>query len=402
MASLLSTSLSAQQAEIIRLLWRAEQTSRQEIARATGWSRAKVSNEVNALLEKGILEEAGEGESTGGRRPQRLTINRRLGYLLGVEIGATSIDLALSDLHGQILSRRGEAADVRNPPEDVLGRCIALSLDMLAEKGLSNSDVAAIGIGVPGPVDFKAGVLVAPPLMPLWENFPIRSFMGEFFGQARIVVDNDVNIMALGEMYAGDSPNLEHFIFVKVGTGIGAGVVSTGRIHRGANGCAGDIGHICVDKNGPVCRCGNLGCLEAMAAGPAIAERAMQAARDGKSANLAQRMQTAGGLLRAEDVSAALREGDRAAVEIVQTSGRLIGEALASLVNFFNPSHIFLGGGVAAHGDQLLSSIRQAVLQRSLPLATRHLVIGYSSLGGEAGVIGAVHLALEYLLPEDG
>jgi predicted NBD/HSP70 family sugar kinase len=233
--------------------------------------------------------------------------------------------------------------------------------------------------------------------MPLWERYPIRDFFRKTFRSAFVVVDNDVNIMALAELREGDGRGLDHFIFIKIGTGIGCGIVSNGKIHRGADGSAGDIGHICVDKNGPVCRCGNLGCLEAVTAGPAIAEYAVNAARDGSSSILAKKMESNGGTLSTEDVGAAMREGDRKALEIIQYSGRIIGETLASLVNFFNPSYIFFGGGVTNLGNQLLSSIRQAVLNRSLPLATRHLVIDYSSMGPDAGVIGAICLAKDHL-----
>jgi predicted NBD/HSP70 family sugar kinase len=168
-------------------------------------------------------------------------------------------------------------------------------------------------------------------------------------------------------------------------------------VHRGSSGSAGDIGHISADRNGPVCRCGNQGCLEAMAAGPALAARAVEAARAGQSQALANRLEANNGFLRAEDVGAAAREGDRVAIEIIQTGGYLIGDVLAGLVNFFNPSLILIGGGVANIGNLLLAAIRQAVLHRSTALATRDLTIQYSPMGSEAGVTGAIHLALDYL-----
>jgi predicted NBD/HSP70 family sugar kinase len=233
--------------------------------------------------------------------------------------------------------------------------------------------------------------------MPAWENFPIRDFFKSTFSSAFVVVDNDVNIMALGEQRAGEGAGVDHFIFVKIGTGIGAGIISNGKIHRGNDGSAGDIGHICVDKNGPLCACGNRGCLEAMAAGPAIASRAMQAARNGSSPVLKQMLESRGGVLRPEDVNAACREGDQAALDIIRDSGQMIGDVLASLVNFFNPSHIFIGGGIANFGNHLLVAIRRAVLHRSLPLATTHLSIKFSRMGLNAGVLGAISLVLDYL-----
>lgn len=389
--------LSSAEAEVMRVLRRNGQTSRAEVANITGWSRAKTSQEVNSLVEKGYLVDAGEGISKGGRRPRLLRFNSHLGYVVGIDIGATSLDVALSDINGLILRRATEPADVRQPPEELLGRCSALILELVVAQGIYPDQILGIGVGVPGPVDFARGVLVAPPLMPDWENYPIRNFFKETFTSAFVVIDNDVNIMALGEQRSGDAANVDHFLVIKIGTGIGCGIMASRKIHRGSNGCAGDVGHICVDKQGPICRCGNRGCLEAMAAGPAIAEKAMQAARDGKSELLKRMMQDNGGILTPEDVNGACREGDEASLEIIRASGQMIGDVLAGLVNFFNPSHIFIGGGIANFGNHLLIAIKRAVLRRSLPLATTNLAINFSRTGSDAGIMGAVMLALEYL-----
>ncbi len=385
------------EAKILKALRKRGRISRTEISNMMGWSKAKTSQEIRSLVEKGYLEEVGEGVSQGGRKPRLFRLNNGMGYVVGIDIGATSLELALAEVGGQILQRRAEAADVRQAPEKVLGRCTELIQEMLGAQEVSSELIFGIGVGVPGPVDFARGVLVAPPLMPDWENFHIRDFFKESFPASFVVVDNDVNIMALGEQRAGDGVGVDHFIFVKIGTGIGAGIVSNGKIHRGSDGCAGDIGHICVDKQGPVCRCGNTGCLEAMAAGPAIVEKALQAARNGSSPLLSQMLEANGGTLRPEDVNAACREGDEAALEIILSSGQMVGDVLASLVNFFNPSHVFIGGGISNFGNRLLVAIRRAVLQRSLPLATTHLSINFSRASSDAGIIGAVALALEYL-----
>jgi glucokinase-like ROK family protein len=389
--------LSKAEAEVIRVLRRDGQTSRTEISRVTGWSRAKTSQEVNALIAKGYLVEAGEGISNGGRKPHLVRFNNQLGYIVGIDIGATSVEIALADINGLILRRVVEPTDVRQPPEDLLGRCSLLILELAVTHGVRPEQILGIGVGVPGPVDFTRGVLVAPPLMPDWENYPIRNFFKETFLSAFVVVDNDVNIMALGEQRSGDAANLDHYLVIKIGTGIGCGIMASRKIHRGSDGCAGDIGHICVDKQGPICRCGNQGCLEAMAAGPAIAEKAMQAARNGKSELLQKMMESNGGVLTPENVNLACREGDEAALEIIRASGQMIGDVLAGLVNFFNPSHIFIGGGIANFGNHLLIAIKRAVLRRSLPLATTNLTINFSRIGSDAGIIGAIMLALEYL-----
>jgi glucokinase-like ROK family protein len=349
------------------------------------------------LVNKGYLVEYGEGTSQGGRKPRLLRINNQLGYIGGIDIGATSLDIALADVTGLILQRRSEPTDVHLRPETVLGRCSELLLELIQAQAVNPERILGIGVGVPGPVDFARGVLVAPPLMPEWENFPIRDFFKKTFTSAFVVVDNDVNIMALGEQQAGEGIGVDHFISVKIGTGIGAGIISNGKIHRGSDGSAGDIGHICVDKNGPLCACGNKGCLEAMAAGPAIASKAMAASQTGNSPILSQMRKSNAGALRPEDVNTACREGDQAALDIIRDSGQMIGDVLASLVNFFNPSHIFIGGGIANFGNHLLVAIRRAVLHRSLPLATTHLSIKFSRMGSNSGVVGATSLALDYL-----
>ena len=389
--------VNSAEVEIMRALRRQGWISRSEISNITGWSKAKASQEIRSLVNKGYLVEVGEGVSQGGRKPRLLRINNQLGYIAGIDIGATSLDIALADVTGSILQRCSEPTDVKLSPESVFGRCIELLLELMRAQGGTPDQMLGIGVGVPGPVDFARGVLVAPPLMPEWENFPIRDFFKKTFLSAFIVVDNDVNIMALGEQRAGDGASVDHFIFVKIGTGIGAGIISNGKIHRGSDGCAGDIGHICVDKEGPLCACGNKGCLEAMAAGPAITSKALEAARNGNSPILSQIREASGGLIRPEDVNAACREGDQASLDIIRDSGQMIGEVLASLVNFFNPSHIFIGGGIANFGNHLLVAIRRAVLHRSLPLATTHLSIKFSRTASNAGVIGAISLALDYL-----
>jgi glucokinase-like ROK family protein len=387
------SALLVEEAEIVGLIRQRGALSRTDLARLTGYSRAKITPLVGRLLAAGILKEIGDGASQGGRRPRLLHFNSGQGCVVGVDIGATSLDVALADLRGAIFARGGEPIDVRLGPRAVLDRVRACAGELLERSGIDPRYVYALGVGVPGPVQFAAGVLIAPPLMPGWERYPIAAHLRGSFPRARVVVDNDVNVMALGELRRG--AGAENLIFVKIGTGIGAGVVCHGAVYRGSNGCAGDIGHILADPEGPVCTCGNVGCLEAVAAGPAIAALAIAAAGAGESAFLAERLAVAG-TLTAADVADAAAHGDRAALAIIQRSGRLVGDVLASLVNFFNPSLILIGGGVSQIGNQLLANIRQRILRRSTPLATRDLRVEYASLGLDAGVTGAVALALEH------
>lgn len=369
--------------------------SKSELIAYTEYSRTKITSCIDSLLEKSIFKINTATEYTGGRRSKKYSLNGDFGLFAGVDIGATSIDLGVADFSSRILARHSEPASVKDGPIRILGKACSQLEKMLDEYGLDTDRLYGIGIGVPGPVDFSMGTLVSPPIMPGWDRFPIIQTIQQWFPASNVVVDNDVNVMALGEIYQGAARGVDNLIFVKVGTGIGAGIICQGKIYRGSNGCAGDIGHIGVDKLGPLCHCGNKGCLEAVAAGPAIAERSLTAAQAGKSPVLLKYYEKNGNILRAEDVGNASREGDPLAIEVIRQSGQYIGDVLAGLVNFYNPGMIVIGGGVSNLGDLLLSSIRQSVLNRSLPLATRELLIVFSEIGADAGVIGAINLVMD-------
>jgi len=371
--------------------------SKSELVAYTEYSRTKISGCVDNLLQRNYIIENEETEYSGGRRSRTYSINGRFGFLAGVDIGATSIDIAIADLSRKVLIRNAEPAQVREGPIKILGRVSTLLESMVREIGFAPEDLLGVGIGVPGPVDFHRGMVISPPIMPGWDRYPIIQTVSQWFPRANIVVDNDVNVMALGELYAGNARGIENLIFVKIGTGIGAGIICKGEIYRGASGCAGDIGHISVSKSGPVCHCGNRGCLESLASGPAMAERALIAAEAGKSRVLLDRYVSRGNSFSAEDIGFGAREGDQLSIEIIRESGEMVGDVLASLVNFYNPEMIVIGGGVSNLGNLLLSSIRQAVLRRSTPLATRNLDIVFSAIGADAGVIGAINLALDHL-----
>ena len=371
--------------------------SKSDLVNFTEYSRTKITSCIDSLLEKSMLKINTITEYTGGRRSRKYSLNGEFGLFAGIDIGATSIDLGIADFSSRLLARHSEPASVKDGPIRILGKVCSLLEQMLDENGLHPERLHGIGVGVPGPVDFSLGTLVSPPIMPGWDRFPIIQTIQQWFPSSNVVVGNDVNVMALGEMYQGSGLGVNNLIFVKIGTGIGAGIICEGKIYRGSNGCAGDIGHICVDKNGPLCHCGNKGCLEAVAAGPAIAMRSLTAAQAGKSPLLMKYYERNGNCLRAEDIGDAAREGDPLAIEIVRQSGQYIGDVLAGLVNFYNPGIIVIGGGVSNLGDLLLSSIRQSVLNRSLPLATRELLIVFSKMGADAGVSGAINLILDYM-----
>lgn len=393
------SGLTADEMQLLETAFWSAGGSRHGMAEKLGFSKSKANALIAGLVEQGLLAEAGLQRSSGGRRAENLQLHAGLGVLVGVDIGATSLDVAVLRPDLTVLAQHAEPADVREGPGVVLARVRVLMRELLCRCGFEPKQVLGIGIGVPGPVNFEIGQLVNPPLMPAWDSFSIRDYLREDYA-APVFVDNDVNLMALGELWRLKR-SLSNFLVIKIGTGIGCGIVCHGEVYRGAAGSAGDVGHICVDQEGPRCHCGNLGCVEAMAAGPAITRMAVQAAQAGESAALAERLRTQG-RIDAVDVGQASRAGDAAANAIVQRAGNLIGQMLASIVNFFNPSHVFIGGGITRIGPLFLAALRQSVYQRSLALSTRHLEIQYTPLGVQAGLIGAGVLAMHETLKVRG
>ena len=393
------SGLTADEMQLLETTFWSAGGSRHAMAERLGFSKSKANTLIAGLVDQGLLAESGLQRSSGGRRPENLQLQADLGVLVGVDIGATSLDVAVLAPDLTLRAQHAEAADVRAGPGVVLARARTLIRELLGQCGLDAKAVIGIGIGVPGPVDFGSGQLVNPPLMPAWDSFSIRDYLREDYS-APVFVDNDVNLMALGELWRLKR-TLPNFLVIKVGTGIGCGIVCHGEVYRGAAGSAGDVGHICVDQDGPRCHCGNLGCVEAMAAGPAITRLATEAAEQGGSVALAERL-AARGHLEAIDVGEASRAGDAAANAIIQRAGSLIGQMLASVVNFFNPSHVFIGGGITRIGPLFLAAVRQSVYQRSLALSTRHLEIHYTPLGAQAGLVGAGVLAMHETLKVRG
>jgi glucokinase-like ROK family protein len=389
-------SLTADEMRLLEAaLWSPGQ-SRHGLAALLGFSSSKGKALIASLIDQGLLEETGLQASRGGRPAETLRLHQGLGLLLGLDIGVTSMSLAVLHPDLTLIAEHTEDIDVRRQgPGVVLARAATVLRELLVHCGGRAQQVLGIGVGVPGPVNFEVGQLVSPPLMPDWDQFSIRDFLRDEY-RAPVFVDNDVNLMAMGELWRLKR-TLPNFIVIKVGTGIGCGIVCHGSVYRGATGSAGDVGHICVDTEGARCHCGNRGCVEAMAAGPAIVRLATEAAQSGESAALAAAL-AEHGVLDTEAVAAASRAGDAAANRIIQRAGHLVGQMLASVVNFFNPSHVFLGGGITRIGPLFLAAVRQSVYQRSLALSTRHLEVQYAPLAGQGGVIGAGVLALSETL----
>ncbi|CCK26908.1 ROK family protein [Streptomyces davaonensis JCM 4913] len=367
---------------LLAILRHGEALTRTELMQLTGLARSTVSQRLDALLDHRWIMPAGDAISSGGRPAVAFTFNAGARVVLAADLGATHARLAVTDLATQVLAERSQDMAITEGPERVLEWLVQEFESLLRESGHTLSDICGVGIGLPGPVEHSTGQPVNPPIMPGWDGFDVPGWLEPRLG-APVLVDNDVNIMALGEHWAV-SPEIGHMLFVKVGTGIGCGIITEHRLHRGAQGAAGDIGHVQVTTAPErVCRCGNIGCLEAVAGGAAIAEQLRAAGQDTADSR---------------DAVALVRSGNPAAIQMIRQAGRDIGEVLASLVNFFNPGAIVIGGDLSDAGEHLLAGVRELIYSRSLPLATQHLTVRVRQLGDRAGVIGASVMVLEHVL----
>jgi predicted NBD/HSP70 family sugar kinase len=356
--------------------------TRSQLAAVTGLGRSTVAHRVEALVASALIGAAGEASSSGGRPPAQFAFNPAARVVLAADIGATHVRLAVTDLAASVLASELVDLDIGLGPSAVLGWVVEHGRGLLRRAGRPLSELAGVGIGLPGPVEHATGRPINPPIMPGWDGFDVAGFVwGEL--DCVVAVDNDVNIMALGEHAIG-FPDVDHLLFVKVATGIGSGIISDGALRRGAHGAAGDLGHIQVPHDvDAMCRCGNVGCLEAVASGAAVAARLREMGVDAASSL---------------EVAALVRRGSVPATRLVRDAGRTIGEVLASAVSLLNPSVIVMGGSLSQAGDPLLAGVREVVYRRSLPLATAQLRIVQSGTGDLAGVVGAAVMVIDRVL----
>ncbi|PZF94348.1 ROK family transcriptional regulator [Micromonospora endophytica] len=372
---------AASPAELLELLRDGQARTRGELATETGLARSTVRQRLDALMDAGLVTGGGNDAATGGRPASRFVFNARARVVLAADVGATHATVAIADLTGEPLTVERLALDIADGPDPVLGLLVEAWRRMRASHA-PTAPIAGVGIGLPGPVEHSTGKPTHPPIMPGWNGYDVPARIAADFA-VPVLVDNEVNLMALGEhvrCFADEA----HMIFVKVATGIGSGLISNGQLHRGDVGAAGDLGHILAPHGGDVrCRCGNSGCLEAVASGPAIAAKLHDAGLD--ATNNA-------------DVVALVQAGSLIAGQAVRQAGRDIGEVLATCVSLFNPSLIVVGGALAQAGEMLLAGVRESIYRRSLPLATERLRIVTSQAGANAGVVGAASMVVRHVL----
>lgn len=366
--------------------------SRADIARATHLSRSTITNIVNELLPTGLFHESGTAYSTVGRRPVLLEFNYDARAVLGVDMGASHLTVVALNLGGRVLALRHESYPVIAQPDRSLGRILELVAEVQAEALSAPHLTLGLGISVPAPLEGEKMDRLSPAIMPHWVGVDLKH---EVAAATRLPVflDNDANLGALAEKWWGHGREVNNLAYIKVGTGVGCGLIINGAIYRGEGGTAGEIGHTCIDTDGPLCRCGLRGCLEAMTGASAILAAVEARRAVGQPSRLSAPFSVA-------DVVTAALAGDAVATEVIVEVGRYLGIALANLLNLVNPGMIVLGGDVTRAGNLLLGQLRQTVRERSFAKSNAEATITTSRLGEEAIAIGAATLAIHHLLVE--
>ncbi|PLW67578.1 ROK family protein [Streptomyces sp. SCUT-3] len=361
---------------VVRAVRLAGSLTQAEIARTTGLSAATVSNIVRELRDGGAVEVT--PTSSGGRRARSVSLSGDAGIVVGVDFGHSHLRVAVGNLAHQVLAEESEPIDVDVSAAEGLDRAEELVGRLVESTGIGREKVIGVGLGVPGPIDVGTGVLGSTSILPGWSGINPREELSGRLGMP-VYVDNDANLGALGEVVWGAGRGLRDLAYIKVASGVGAGLVINGRIYRGPGGTAGEIGHITLDESGPVCRCGNRGCLETFTA----ARYVLGLLGGSHGPGL-----TVPGMVRLA------REGDPGCRRVVSDVGRHVGMGVANLCNVLNPQRVILGGDLAEAGELVLAPIRESVARYAIPSAARQLSVVHGALGARAEVLGALALVL--------
>jgi glucokinase-like ROK family protein len=371
---------------ILNLLWKEREISRAELARHTSLSRSTVSAIVNDLLSTGLVKEERTGRSSGGRRPIMLGFQDESSFIVGIELGATHVSCVLTDLRCNVRASWSAPAPVRDEPEVALKKMTMAVHAVLEADGVEQSQVLGVGVAVPSPVDRERPGELLPLVLPKWAGYNIASDLQRSFKRP-VFVDNDANLGALAELWWGAGSSARDLAYIKVATGVGAGIIIDGRIFRGSGGIAGEIGHTSIDPSGPQCICGLKGCLTTFIGTPALLARA----KDQLRASGSDRPPPA---TIDELVNAAL-DGDPMSVEVIRYASDKLGVGVANMLNLLNPKTVILGGGIARAGDLVLDTVHKTIRSLSLPAAISNTEIRTTGLNEWGIAVGAATLVLE-------
>jgi len=313
---------------------------------------------------------------------------------LGIDLGGSKILTAVADEQGKMLSRDHSITPAAKGQGTVIQSIFNSISRTLSQAGIAASELAAIGIGAPGLSNPDTGILFTSPNLPGWHDVPLRDIMEKELGKKAFLI-NDANAAALGELHFGAAKGTRNFIYVTLSTGIGGGIVIDGKVYTGATGVAGEIGHMTIDDDGPLCKCGNKGCWESLASGTALVREARQQIKQGAKTSI---LTHAGGLMEkvtAEVIHQAAQAGDGLAQELIARTGYYVGVGLASLINLFNPELIVIGGGLSNIGDMLLEPAYRTAGERAFEPSYEAVRFAPAKLGRNSGVLGAAIFALQ-------
>ncbi|MGL5819128.1 MAG: ROK family protein [Phycicoccus sp.] len=365
--------------DVLDLIRRSGQLTRGGIVDHTGLSRVTVAQRVDALLSAGVIRPGREAVATGGRMRGTLVFDTDHSAVLTAAVDTTHTRVCLTDLAGGILAEQASDTRIANGPSRTLDDIAVVARSLLESLGVRADQVCGVGVSVPGPVDPGSGRPSQPPMMPGWDGYPIAEHLQDAFAPVPVHTANDADVAALGEHAAG-FPRSRSLCLVKVGTGIGTGLVIDGRLYPGADGGAGDIGHVRVRRDSDaLCQCGARGCLAALASGRAVARGLAELGIPARSGR---------------EVGELIAQGNPDAARLTQDAGRLVGEVLATAVSVLNPEVVLVGGALAS--APLLAGVRETLYSLALPRATRHVVLQLGSLGEDAATVGLTRLVVDH------
>ncbi|WP_342429478.1 ROK family transcriptional regulator [Neobacillus sp. FSL H8-0543] len=365
---------------ILNKIRTSESISRAQIAKETRLTPPTVSSIVKELMEQELVRESTLGHSSGGRKPTMLHINTDTFFVIGLDAGPETVEGVLTDLTGEILHRTSSLIEKPITNEQFISILKENIYTILKLSQIDHDKIIGIGIAMHGVVDIKSGTSLVAPILNL-SNIPIKDELEEEFNLT-VKVENDARAMALGESWFGGHGDVDSMVAVNIGRGVGAGIVINGRLYHGAQGIAGEFGHMTIDINGELCECGNLGCLQTFVSGSAIAERAAKQIKDNGSG------------VTGKEVFELAQNGNQSYIDLLHETGKIIGIGLTNLIHLINPSEIVLGGGVMKSEELIMPAILETIKQRVLTTEARQTKVGVTGLGDEATLLGAVSLLL--------
>jgi predicted NBD/HSP70 family sugar kinase len=355
---------------------------RADIARRTGLSPATITSISAKLISQNLVLEKSAGDSSGGRPPILLVINPRGGYVIGIKLTETHAICALTDLEASVVAKSSRALSGHDPAQ-VVEDLAQMVLSFIREQKIAKKQLLGIGIGLAGIVDAENGVLRQSPIYG-WDNVPLRDLLQSKL-HIPVYIENDVNTLTLTEKWFGHGQGMDHFLIVTVGRGVGLGIVVNGQFYRGQSGGAGEFGHMAIQADGPLCACGKRGCLEAYVGDPGLIRTAQEVAARGKLSTSVDNV---------DDLISLARSGEKAAIQIFEQAGGILGLAIANLINLFNPKKIIISGEGTREGDFLFGSMQESIRQNTMPGLFDPDIVEIEPWGDDAWARGAAGLVL--------